>query len=243
MSGSTLRSAEAVKLSRSCPNFPRVWRLIMNKLLPSKHRWLRWIFLFLGATVLAIVLSHALKRSPPLSYSDAASTPAAILENLSSGQEEISSTSDAIATPLQVETKYDRSLAHYATVSRNDGSFRQMFVESNAIATIQREEPLPDGTLIVMETWYSPENLGTVFVKQKHNGEWQYGSFSPDRPDYQMSFSGSCHSCHAPFPDTDFTLTKPLLKAALQTRRVQAAYCDRAGRTPCDPEVYHPNAS
>ncbi|MBD3886158.1 cytochrome P460 family protein [Phormidium tenue FACHB-886] len=133
-------------------------------------------------------------------------------------------------------------MAHYATVSRSDGSFRQMFVDSDSIAAIRPGEPLPDGTLMVMETWYSPEDLGTVFVKQKQNGEWQYGSFSPDRPDYQMRFSGSCHSCHAPFPDTDFTFTKPLLEAALQTRQLQSAYCDRGGRTPCNPEVYSPNA-
>ncbi|MBD2000868.1 cytochrome P460 family protein [Leptolyngbya sp. FACHB-541] len=157
---------------------------------------------------------------------------------------------NATASEVQIESKYDRTLAHYATVSRSDGSFRQMFVNEEAIpkgatepnASIQPGEPLPDGTLIVMETWYSPENLGTVFVKQKQNGEWQYGSFSPDRPDYQMRFSGSCHSCHTPFPEADFTLTKPLLEAALQTRQVQTAYCDRAGRTPCDPQAYIPNA-
>ena len=126
-----------------------------------------------------------------------------------------------------------------------------MFVNEEAIpkgtaepsAAIKPGETLPDGTLLVMETWYSPENLETVFIKQKQNGEWQYGSFSPDRPDYQMRFSGSCHSCHAPFPETDFTLKKPLLEAALQTRQVQTAYCDRAGRTPCAPEVYIPDTS
>ncbi|WP_088889678.1 hypothetical protein [Leptolyngbya ohadii] len=125
-----------------------------------------------------------------------------------------------------------------------------MFVNEEAIpkgavepnVTIQPGEPLPDGTLIVMETWYSPENLGAVFVKQKRNGEWQYGSFSLDRPNCQMRFSGSCHSCHAPFPETDFTLTEPLLEAALQTRQVQTAHCDRPGRTPCNPEAYIPDA-
>lgn len=54
-----------------------------------------------------------------------------------------------------------------------------------------------------------------------------------------MRFSGSCHSCHAPFPKTDFTLTKPLLEAALQTRQIQT----RAGRSPYDPEAYIPDAS
>jgi hypothetical protein len=213
----------------------------MHKLLHSKHHWLRWIFLFLGAVVLAIVLSHLLNQSPFLVYRDVSSNPPSNSESESLA--ELSSSTNATISEVQVQSKYDRNLTHYATVSRNDGSFRQMFVNSDAIATIQPGKPLPDGTLLVMETWYSPENVGTVFVKQKQNGEWQYGSFSPDRPNYQMQFSGSCHSCHAPFPETDFTLTKPLLEAALQTRRVQTAYCNRAGRTPCNPEAYIPDAS
>lgn len=204
----------------------------MRRILGFQQHFLRWIVLFLGATFLAIILSQNLTRSPSLSYRTNSST------QLST---ESSPITNVTTDEVQVQSKYDRSLAHYATVSRSDGSFRQMFVNEEAIAAIQPREPFPDGTLIVMETWYSPENLGTVFAKQKQNGEWQYSSFSPDRPDYQMRFSGSCHSCHAPFPETDFTLTKPLLEAALQTRQVQTAYCDRAGRTPCDPEAYIPD--
>jgi hypothetical protein len=207
----------------------------------SKQRWLKWLLLSLSAVILAIALSHVLNRSPSFSYNDESSDRSSI----SSEQRSIalSPTPNATVDELQIQPKYDRTLAHYATVSRSDGSFRQMFVNSDAIAAIQPGEPLPDGTLLVMETWYSPKNLGTVFIKQKQNGEWQYGSFSSDRPDYQIGFSGSCHSCHSPFPETDFTLTKPLLEAALQSRQVQTAYCDRAGRSPCDPEAYIPDAS
>ena len=206
----------------------------MRRFLAFRQHFLKWIVLFLSAIVLAIILSQTLTRSSSLFY-----------RNTSSNQPltESSLTTNATTSEIQIQSKYDRPLAHYATVSRNDGSFRQMFVNKEAIADIQPGELLPDGTLIVMETWYSPENLGTVFVKQKQNGEWQYGSFSPDRPNYQMRFSGSCHSCHAPFSKTDFTLTKPLLEAALQTRQVQTAYCDRPGRTPCAPGVYIPNTS
>lgn len=221
----------------------------MYKLLRSKRYWLRWIALFLSAIVLAIALSHTLNRSPSFSYSDASSNSSSISSNQPLA--ESTSITDATANALQIQPKYDRNLAHYATVSRSDGSFRQMFVNEEAIskgtaepnAAVQPGAPLPDGTLLVMETWYSPENVGTVFVKQKQNGEWQYGSFSPDRPDYEMRFSGSCHSCHAPFPETDFTLTKPLLEAALQTRQIQTAYCDRPGRSPCEPEAYLPEVS
>ncbi|GAB4386775.1 MAG: hypothetical protein Kow00121_54060 [Elainellaceae cyanobacterium] len=204
----------------------------MHKLLFSKHYWLKWIFLFVSAIILAVMMSHVLSQSPSFSYRNT---------SLNQPLTESSPITNATVGEVKVQSKYDRTLAHYATVSRSDGSFRQMSVSEETIASIQPGKPLPDGTLLVMESWYSPENLGTVFVKQKQNGEWQYGSFSPDRPDYQMRFSGSCHSCHAPFPETDFTLTKPLLEAALQTRQVQSAYCDRAGRTPCDPQAYIPD--
>lgn len=212
----------------------------MRKFLILKQNWLKRVFSFLSTVVLTIALSYALNRS--FSYRD---TSAPDGFSISSNQDLFapSSTSNAASSEVKTQIKYDRTLAHYATVSRSDGSFRQMFINGDSISAIQPEEPLPDGTLIVMETWYSPENVGTVFVKQKQNGEWQYGSFSPDRPDYQMSFRGNCHSCHAPFPETDFTLTKPLLEAALQTRQVQTVYCDRAGRTPCDPEAYVPSDS
>lgn len=200
----------------------------MLVLLTLKKRGWKWVVLFVSAIGLAIALSHTLNsyRSAVYQASSATTTSA-----------------EATAPSWQAQLKYDRNLVHYATVSRSDRSFRQMFVEQDAIAAIQPGEPLPDNTLIVMETWYSPDSIGTVFTKQKQEGEWLYGSFNPAQPNYQMSFSGSCHRCHAPFSEADFTLTKPLLEVALQTQQVQTAFCDRAGRTPCEPEAYAPNAS
>ncbi|MDJ0702622.1 MAG: cytochrome P460 family protein [Leptolyngbyaceae cyanobacterium MO_188.B28] len=198
-----------------------------------RQRWLKWVGVFVSAIVFAIALAHTLSSSESISAADSTST-------VTSNQ---SSTQLLEPSSLQAQAKYDRQLAHYGTVSRRDGSFRQMFIDQTSIAALQPGEPLPNGALIVMETWYSPDNAGAVFIKQKQGGEWRYGSFNPDRPDYQMSFSGSCHRCHAPFPDTDYTLTKPLLEAALRTQQVQTAYCDRAGRTPCAPEAYLPEAS
>ena len=195
-----------------------------------RKRLLKWVGVFVSTLIVAIALAQTLNRPELISAANSTPPTSTVI-------------SPDIAPPsLQPQAKYDRRLVHYATVSRSDGSFRQMFIDQNSIAAFQPRERLPNGTLIVMETWYSPENVGTVFIKQKQDSEWRYGSFNPDRPNYQMSFSGSCHSCHAPFPDTDFTLTKPLLAAALKTQRVQTAYCDRAGRTPCAPEAYLPSA-
>ncbi|MBD2260227.1 cytochrome P460 family protein [Pseudanabaena sp. FACHB-2040] len=141
------------------------------------------------------------------------------------------------------EERYGRQWVHYGTVTRSDRSFREMFIAAENASQVKAGQPLPEGTLILMETWHAPESLGTVFIKQKRGGTWEYGSFSPAQPSYQVSLQNSCHSCHAPFPETDFTLTKPLLEAALQRQQVQVAYCDRAGRSPCTPESYLPGAS
>ncbi|MGF1515640.1 MAG: hypothetical protein ACFB5Z_18340 [Elainellaceae cyanobacterium] len=65
---------------------------------------------------------------------------------------------------------------------------------------IEAGQPLPDSTLILMETWYSRAAPSIVFIKQELNGRWQYGAFSPSAPDYRVSDRQSCHQCHAPFP-------------------------------------------
>ncbi|MEM8808595.1 MAG: hypothetical protein AAGF01_21470 [Cyanobacteria bacterium P01_G01_bin.38] len=141
-----------------------------------------------------------------------------------------------------LQNRYGRRWLHYATVSRSDDSFRQMFITADDVERVEAGHPLPDNTLILMESWYSSESPGIVFIKQKLNGSWQYGSFNPSQPDYQLSDRASCQGCHAPFSGLDFTLTKPLLEAALQTQQLQTAYCDRAGRSPCDPEAYLPES-
>ena len=192
----------------------------------------KWVGLFTGAIVLAVILAHSLDSSellvPPVVESP--STQAEPLVSADSDEQDIA-----------VHERYGRRWVHYATVSRSDRSFRQMFIAASDVNRVEAGQPLPDNTLILMETWYSSESPGTVFIKQKLNGVWQYGSFSPTRPDYHVSERGSCHSCHSPFPETDFTLTKPLLEATLQTQQLQTAYCDRAGRIPCVPDAYFPD--
>ena len=188
--------------------------------------------LLLSTGVFAIALAHSLdfSRSQVISVND------------SSRQVQSLAAQNLEESDFAVQKRYERRWIHYATVARSDDTFRQMFVEADAVERIEAGQPLPDETLILMESWYSPEAPSIVFIKQKLNGIWQYGSFNPAQPDYQVSDRSSCHSCHAPFPETDFTLTKPLLEAALQRQALQTAYCDLPGRSPCAPEAYLPNS-
>lgn len=206
--------------------------IVMKGLFKQRVVFLRWVGLCLSAVVLAIALASILDSSD--------------IQLLPAGDFALSV--DPLAAlnsdepDFAVQERYGRRWLHYATVARSDDTFRQMFVDANAIERIDAGQPLPDETLILMESWYSPEAPSIIFIKQKLNGIWEYGSFNPAQPDYQVSNRDSCHRCHAPFPEIDFTLTNPLLEAALQRQAVQTAYCDRPGRSPCAPEAYHPSA-
>ena len=205
----------------------------MKGLFTQRTACFKWMGLFAGAIILAIALANNLDSSKSLSLS-VVEAPTAQVESLAGVNLD--------ERDLAVQDRYGRRWIQYARVSRSDRSFRRMFIAADQVSLIEVGQPLPDNTLILMETWYTPASPGSVFIKQKLNGTWQYGSFSPAQPNYRVSDRGSCHSCHAPFPETDFTLTKPLLEAALQMQQLQTAHCDRAGRTPCAPEAYFPNS-
>ncbi|MEO0831054.1 MAG: cytochrome P460 family protein, partial [Pseudomonadota bacterium] len=102
---------------------------------------------------------------------------------------------------------------------------------------------LPDGTRILMESYYTPGEAGTVFHKQKVAGKWQYGSFSgTGAARFETRPQASCLSCHATAAATDFTFTRPSLDAASRHGLSQFT-CDRGGRSPCDPHVYTEGAA
>lgn len=147
----------------------------------------------------------------------------------------------ALSSPLG---SLQAEFVYYGTVERPDGSFRRMSIDAPSAAQVQTDrpnQPLPEGTTILMETWRSPERASRVFVKTKRQGIWEYGSFPAGQPDLSTRTRSSCHRCHAPFPSVDGTLSLPLLIAFLETDRPPTVTCDRPGRSPCDPETYHPD--
>lgn len=142
------------------------------------------------------------------------------------------------ATSLPETERYGETYVTYAQVDRPDGIYRRMLVTPETIATVRAGEPLPEGTRILMESHYSPGDVGIVFHKQKVDGQWQYGSFSgSDEPDFDTKPQASCVSCHARAAATDFTFTRPSLDAAPQNG-LSHFICDRGGRSPCEAHVY-----
>lgn len=139
----------------------------------------------------------------------------------------------SLASPLETTARYGAPFVTYVQVDRPDGSYRRMLTTPDVLAAAEAGQPLPDGARILMESHYSPGVVATVFLKEKVDGKWQYGSFPGGGPvDLSTRPQATCLSCHARAAETDFTFTKPSLDAALLRGMTRFA-CDRAGRSPC----------
>ena len=142
------------------------------------------------------------------------------------------------ADPLTSTDRYGDTFVAYVQVDRTDGTYRRMLTTPDVLEAAEQGVPLPDGARILMETYYSPGSLSTVFHKEKVDGQWHYGSFN-GRGAANLSTrpQASCLACHSGAAETDFTFTKPSLEAALTLGETQIT-CDRRGRSPCDLHVY-----
>lgn len=133
----------------------------------------------------------------------------------------------------------DRAFRHYATVSRTDGTYRQMFIDEIAIQGILEGTLMPENAFIIMETYYNPEQESTNFTKERKGNAWDYGSFSPGRPSFETGGNLTCSMCHRGADSAvNGTFTSAMLRAALQEGQVMTTTCDRGGRSPCDASVY-----
>lgn len=131
-----------------------------------------------------------------------------------------------------------RTLVHYATIARDDGSFRRFSTDAAALSA--PPGALPDGTRIAMETFYGPDKAATVFIKEKQDGKWLYGSFEPGAPDWTgMKAKTVCHACHIDAA-ADLTFTLPTIAAFASAGKPARFVCPRSGREPCEDAVYHP---
>jgi len=144
----------------------------------------------------------------------------------------------AWAEGLTSTDRYGQTFIAYAQVDRVDGTYRRMLTTPDVLKAAQAGVPLPEGTRILMETYYSPGNLSTVFHKHKVDGQWQYGSFNGQGTvNLTTRPQASCLACHSSAAETDFTFTRPSLDAAMALGETRLT-CGRGGRSPCDLKVY-----
>lgn len=148
-------------------------------------------------------------------------------------------TSIALWQRLPQQTIDGRAFRQYATVNRTDGTYRTMYIDEATLAAWVEGQPLPEGALFVMETYLTPGNESTNFIKALGaDGRFIYGSFSPSRPLFATRADNSCTSCHRSSIDLPGTFTLPMLEAAVAQGLVMGTTCDQGGRTPCGPETY-----
>lgn len=142
--------------------------------------------------------------------------------------------------PTDTVQRYGRQWIFYVQVDKAGDYFRRMFIEPAVATQVGPNGELPEGALLLMETWFG-ENQSTVFIRQKRNGQWLSGSFAPDAPNFAVTLQNSCNNCHRRTEATDLTYTRPLLLRALQRGAFQRIECDQPGFTPCDLAVYQGN--
>ena len=145
--------------------------------------------------------------------------------------------------PAEVVGRYGLDLVPYTTVRRSDGTYRRMLTQPTTLAALAAGGPPPEGARILMETYYSPGRVSTVFHMEKRQGRWRYGSFPAAAPDLATRPQASCLSCHAGAADRDLVFTLPSLRAVAAGGAVSDFTCARGGRSPCDAETYRRGAA
>lgn len=136
--------------------------------------------------------------------------------------------------------KYGKSIYHYAEVDKAGDYYRRMFIDSSSAIIAKNTGEIPEGAILFLETWFG-DSQSTVYIRQKINGEWQSNSFIPSSPDYNVTITESCNSCHAGASVTDNTYTQPLLLKSLAANSVQKIVCDQPSFTPCSLDIYQGN--
>ncbi|WP_157018413.1 hypothetical protein [Mesorhizobium xinjiangense] len=135
--------------------------------------------------------------------------------------------------------EHTAGFSRYARVERSDGSYREMLIDEASLAALRAGAGLGEGATILMESYYRPGEIGTVFAKQFNGGRWLYGSFRPGGSPASFAPRPQCAGCHLRAQDhRGGTFTGPMLNAFAATDTVQETVCDRPGRTPCSPEIY-----
>ncbi|MEM8531158.1 MAG: cytochrome P460 family protein [Chloroflexota bacterium] len=150
-----------------------------------------------------------------------------------------------------IPSDYREHFFHYTTVNSPDETFRQMYINYEALESIRVDETLPSGAMVIMETYRNSRIGGTLFTREKltgwgsdevseiaieiRNGEWRYPSFAENDFRRLSADSTSCHACHVQAAGRNYVFTMPDLIEAAQTGITQASECNRVGRQPCDP--------
>jgi hypothetical protein len=149
----------------------------------------------------------------------------------------------AASESLEFPSNYQQDFIHYAAIAcPNSQILRQIYANSVALNAAKENKPLPNGSVIVMETHsavsnansqLTPTGLNNIFIREKRshfgeehsenlrNGNWKYAWFSSTGSLVSNS-EDSCLSCHTRVRDRDYVFTLPDLITAVKTNQLQA---------------------
>lgn len=106
---------------------------------------------------------------------------------------------------------------HYATVNRG-GIREEIFTSPQAIAAAKAGQPLPDGTVIMMEdhrggslhryvVMEKRAGWGDAYPQSVRAGDWEFREFAPNRSPNLGESGQRCMSCHQSQAGQDFVFT------------------------------------
>jgi|GEM_PF-1963440 len=222
-----------------------------------KHHW---IYIGIGVTLLVVAVTINTIQ-PEQNRSEAQTTsprptatvlPTLVPNNSTIGRE-----------PMVLPPNYQTSLIHYATVDRIDGKSRNLYISPHALDALADENPLPDYTVIVIETFFAERDSNGDLVYDEdgrfiqdeldpdiHAAEkrstwqisdlntttsidWNFAAFTAGSGDPIHKDINDCFSCHESAASRDFVFSVALLQGYLNTETVQYSYCARPNRSIC----------
>ena len=113
---------------------------------------------------------------------------------------------------------------HYATVNRG-GIREEIFTSLEAITAAKAGQPLPNGTVIVMEDHRGGKlhryvvmekrtGWGSAYPDNVRAGDLEFREFAPDRSPNLTEYGQRCMSCHQSQAGQDFVFTLVRMRAA-----------------------------
>jgi hypothetical protein len=158
---------------------------------------------------------------------------------------------------MTLPADFRQTFIHYATVERNDGYTRRLWISPNALSALVAGQTFPERTMILIEAFltagydaagqpvlgaldpeiHASERRTTWELADmrttSRDGDWNFAAFDSATGDSLAEGINDCFSCHEGAAGREFTFSLPLLRAYLETGQVQQRYCDRPGREIC----------
>lgn len=152
---------------------------------------------------------------------------------------------------------YRETFVRYLTVDRSDDLTRDLYIHPDILTQLERGEPLPEGTQIVIEA-YRGTWQGDRLVKQdiepfihvaekrsnwsltelpvsSHVGDWNFASFESDTRQPSTENLTDCFNCHddAASITQDFVFSRRAIDQFALTGDPLYQFCPRPDRIRC----------